>query len=363
MNLEQEFLGNPLSRWAIFLGIAVGCFLLLLIIRKAIVVRLGRLSKSTQTTIDDLINEVLSGTRPFILLVVSANIASSILDRSEAVIETTGQITMLAVLLQVGIWVSRGLTFLLTSSVRKGDEVHAAGATMLTPLTFLMRLVVWAVVILLGLDNLGVNITALITGLGIGGVAIALSLQAVLGDLFASLSIALDKPFVIGDTIMVNEFVGTVEHVGLKTTRVRSLSGEQVVFSNSDLLQSRIRNFKSITERRALLTIGVTYETTHEKLEAIPSMIREIVNRQTGTRFDRSNFKEYGESALNFETVYYVLSPEYNVFMDVQEVVNLEIYRKFGEEGIEFAYPTRRVLITETDSSRSKKEDIPKAAG
>ncbi len=359
MSMTQEFFGNPLSQWAIALGIATGCFLLLQIIRSLVVKRLGRLSRSTQTHVDDLIIEVLSGTRSFFLLMVSLNMGSRVLERSEVAIETIGTLTMLAILLQIGIWVSRGLGFLLTRSVQQGGDVPAAGTAMLTPLTFLMRLVVWSVVILVGLDNLGIDVTALITGLGIGGVAIALALQAVLGDLFASLSIVLDKPFVIGDSIVVNEFAGTVEHVGLKTTRVRSLSGEQVVFSNSDLLQSRIRNFKRMTERRALLKLSITYETPHEQLQKIPSMLKEIIERQPGTRFDRSHFKEYADSSLQFETVYFVLNPDYNTFMDVQQSVNLEIYRRFAAEGIAFAYPTQRVLVVGGDAKLGSGSAIP----
>jgi small-conductance mechanosensitive channel len=190
-----------------------------------------------------------------------------------------------------------------------------------------------------------VNVTALITGLGIGGVAIALALQAVLGDLFASLSIVLDKPFVIGDFITVGEFAGTVEHVGLKTTRVRSLSGEQVIFSNSDLLNGRIRNFKRMSERRILFGVGVTYQTPLESLRKIPGMIRAIVEGQSKTRFDRCHFKGFGDSSFDIETVYFVLDPDYAVYMDIQQAINFEIIRQFTAEGITFAYPTRTLFV------------------
>jgi len=201
------------------------------------------------------------------------------------------------------------------------------------------------VILLLALDNFGVNITTLVTGLGIGGIAVALALQSVLGDLFASLSIVLDKPFVIGDFINVDEYMGTVEHIGLKTTRVRSLSGEQLVFSNSDLLKSRIRNYKHMQERRVAFTIGVTYQTPLDRVAAIPSIIRKIIEAQGGVRFDRSHFKTYGDSALVFETVYYVLSSDYNAYMDIQQAINLRVYEEFAAEGIEFAYPTRTLYM------------------
>jgi small-conductance mechanosensitive channel len=167
----------------------------------------------------------------------------------------------------------------------------------------------------------------------------------VLGDLFASLSIVLDRPFVIGDFIIVDDMVGTVEYVGLKTTRVQSLSGEQIVFANADLLNSRIRNFKRMYQRRIVFTLGVTYQTPRAQLEQIPSIIRAAVERQENARFDRSHFLSYGDFSLNFETVYHVLVPDYNVYMDIQQAINLEIHREFEAAGIEFAYPTQTLFM------------------
>jgi len=197
------------------------------------------------------------------------------------------------------------------------------------------------------LDNLGVDITALVAGLGIGGIAVALAAQNVLGDLFASLSIVLDKPFVVGDFLNVDDFLGSVEHVGLKTTRLRSLSGEQLVFSNNDLLNSRIRNYGRMFERRVVFSLGVTYETPPEKLRGIPTIIREAVEAKDKVRFDRAHFQKYGDFALVFEVVYYVLSSDYTLCMDIQQSVNLRIYERFAEEGIEFAYPTQKLYVTE----------------
>lgn len=224
-------------------------------------------------------------------------------------------------------------------------EEDAATVTTFTALGFIGRIALWTVVLLLALDNLGVEVSALIAGLGIGGVAVALALQNVLGDLFASLSIVLDKPFVIGDFIIVDNYLGTIEHVGLKTTRVRSLSGEQLIFANSDLLKSRIRNYKRMVERRIVFTLGVTYQTPYEKLKKIPQIIKEVLEKQENARLDRAHFKEYGDFSLNYEIVYYVQSPDYYLYMDIQQAVNLEIYRRFQEEGIEFAYPTQTLFL------------------
>jgi small-conductance mechanosensitive channel len=200
-------------------------------------------------------------------------------------------------------------------------------------------------VLLSMLDNLGINVTALVASLGIGGIAIALAAQNILGDLFASLTIAIDKPFVIGDFIILGQETGTVEHVGLKTTRLRSLSGEQIILSNNDLLQSRIHNYKRMEERRALFAIGVTYDTPAEKLELIPELIKQAVAAQTDARFDRAHFKSFGAFSLDFETVYYVRKPDYGVFMDVQQAINLQLVRSFADHSIAFAFPTQTLHL------------------
>ena len=229
-------------------------------------------------------------------------------------------------------------------------ETDPASATTVSMLTFIAKLVLWAVVLLLALENAGIDVTALIAGLGVGGIAIALASQHILGDLFSALSIVLDKPFVLGDFIVVGDLMGTVEKIGLKTTRLRSLSGEQLIFSNADLLQSRTRNFKRMNERRVVFSLGVTYQTSADMLESIPGMIRKIIVSHDNVRFDRSHFKEYGDSALTFETVYYVLTAEFNRYMDIQQSINLALYRSFAKQGIEFAYPTQTIFVENMDS-------------
>jgi small-conductance mechanosensitive channel len=200
-----------------------------------------------------------------------------------------------------------------------------------------------------------VKITTLVASLGIGGIAVAMALQNILGDIFASLSILLDKPFVVGDFIIVETHMGTVEYIGLKTTRIRSLSGEQLVFSNSDLLKSRIRNYKRMAERRVVFSIGVVYQTDHDTLKKIPDLIRKIIEDQDQVRFDRSHFQGYGEFSLNFETVYYVLSPDYNRYMDVQQAINLAIFRQFETLNIGFAYPTQTVFLKDDNRQKAGK--------
>jgi len=230
-------------------------------------------------------------------------------------------------------------------------EQDAASVATITAFGFIGRLFLWTIVLLLILDNLGVDITSLIAGLGIGGIALALAAQNILGDLFASLSIMLDKPFVIGDFIIVDEYMGSIEQIGLKTTHLRSLSGEQLIISNADLLKSRIRNYKRMYERRVVFSLGVIYQTPYDKLKTIPAMVREIIEAQEQTRFDRAHFKEFGNSSLNFEIVYWVKNPDYNVYMDLHQAINMEIFRRFEEEGIVFAYPTQTLYLNREEST------------
>ena len=198
-------------------------------------------------------------------------------------------------------------------------------------------------------DNLGVNITAFVASLGIGGVAVALAAQSVLGDGFSSFAIFMDKPFQVGDFIIVGDLLGTVEHVGFKTTRIRSLGGEQLIFSNSDLTSSRIKNYKRMQERRVVFSLGVIYQTPVEKVKAIPPMIKRVVEDHPHARFDRAHFKSFGDFALIYEVVYYVLRPDYNTYMDLQQSMNFRLIEEFQKAGIEFAYPTQQLYVTTSE--------------
>jgi small-conductance mechanosensitive channel len=184
-----------------------------------------------------------------------------------------------------------------------------------------------------------------VAGLGIGGIAVALAAQAVLGDLFSYFSILMDRPFELGDFIIIDDYMGTIEHIGIKTTRIRSLGGEQLVFSNTDLTGSRIRNYKRMEQRRIVFRIGVVYQTPVEKLKEIPGIIKGIMDAIPEARTDRAHFASYGDSSLDFEIVYYVLTGDYNKYMDIQQEINLSLAEEFERRGIEFAYPTRTLFI------------------
>ncbi len=227
--------------------------------------------------------------------------------------------------------------------VKKG--MGTAKKQALDGIIMVTKVVVWGFAVIILLDNLGIKISALVAGLGIGGIAIALAAQAVLGDLFSYFTIFFDRPFEIDDFIIVGDYLGTVEHVGIKTTRVRSLSGEQLVFSNSDLTNSRLRNYKRMDKRRVNFKLGVTYETGLEQLKEIPTMIANIIKSVDDVVFDRAHFFSYGDFSLVFDVVYYVLSSDYNKYMDIQQEINFKIKEEFEKRKIEFAYPTQTLYL------------------
>ena len=251
---------------------------------------------------------------------------------------------LILILLQVGLWAGRAVRFYLeTKELERGADQVFAGS--LDVINFVARMLIWSLLILVALDNVGVNITALLAGLGVGGVAVALALQNILGDLFASLSIALDKPFVVGDRLEIESYAGKVEHIGIKSTRLRSDTGEQIILSNADILKSRVRNFGRAQEQRALATIRVTYETPTEKLKRIPGLLESIVREQANVRFERCHLKTLGDSALHFELSYFVQQPSLNPMLDLQQAVNFRVIDEFRRLGVEFDYPTQRVIL------------------
>jgi small-conductance mechanosensitive channel len=263
---------------------------------------------------------------------------------------------MIVLILQIALWANRMITIAVERAFQRSRELNPSGATHLMVAGLVGRIVLWSIALLVTLDNLGFDITTLMASLGIGGIAVALAVQNILGDIFSSVSIALDKPFVIGDFIVVDSYMGNVEYVGLKTTRIRSLGGEQIIFSNTELLKNRIRNYKRMQERRVLFEFGIAYETSLENVERIPNMVEEIIKAQSpDARFDRAHFKAYGDSALQFEVVYYMLTADYGIYMDVQQKINLALLRQFREAGITFAYPTRTLYIASTEEQNPLK--------
>jgi small-conductance mechanosensitive channel len=345
MSLDLELLNNSLKAWLAALGIALLINLIVGFAKLVITRRFTDLAKRTVTSVDDAALEMVHSIRQWLILLIALYIGSRYLQlpgQADTLLRTAAIIAAFA---QVGLWAGALLNFWITRSHARAMRENAGAATGLAALGFIARVTLWVIIALLALDNLGVNVTALVAGLGVGGIAIALAVQNVLGDLLASLSIVIDKPFVIGDFIVVDDCAGTVEHVGLKTTRIRSLSGEQLVFANSDLLKARLHNYKRMNERRILFGFGVLYQTPLEQVEQIAGTVRGIIEAQAQTRFDRAHFKSFGESSLDFEVVYWMLDPDYNRYMDTQQAINLALMRAFASAEIGFAYPTRTLLV------------------
>ncbi|MCL6522786.1 MAG: mechanosensitive ion channel family protein [Firmicutes bacterium] len=350
--------GQPLGRWLLALVLTVAVDVALVLVRDWGARLLEAWARRGGGALGDfLARGLLRRTSRLALLVVAVGAGSLVVSlppRTEALVRAA---VLVVVWLQVGIWASRTVRWWLPRWLggQGGEaELEPEIASVYSILSVGALTLLWALIALLVIGSLGVNVTALVTGLGIGGVAVALALQNILGDLFASVSIVLDKPFLVGDFIVTQDFLGTVERIGVKTTRLRSLSGELLVIPNGDLVRARIRNYRDMPERRVLFTFGVPYGTPREKLEAIPGWVREIVEGIGHTRFDRAHFARYAESWLEFETVYYVLSGDYKLYMDAQQAINLALYRRFEEEGVTFAFPTRTVVLEGGAAARDR---------
>lgn len=339
--LETTFWGNTLAAWLAALATTILVFLILLIAKRLLARKVLAWVKRSETDLDDLVVE-LFGRTWYLFLVSVALYAGSVALVRPGIEIGFRTVVLVLFLVQAGLWATGAITYLVSRQAKKQAEEDPDTASAVSGLGYVGKIILWVVVLLLALDNIpGVEVDTLIASLGIGGVAVALAVQNILGDLFASLSIILDTPFVVGDAINLGEFTGTVERIGLKSTRLRSLTREQIIVSNSDLLNSRIRNYKRMEDRRVVFSIGVTYQTPYEKLAQIPELLEDIIRTQPQTKFGRAHFRAYDDCALTFEIVYRILTSYYNLFMDIQQAINLELFRRFEEEGIRFAYPTQ----------------------
>jgi small-conductance mechanosensitive channel len=351
----RELFGIAVERWLLALVTLVVVFFALRVVKRILRNRANRFAEKFDSNLARGLAGILDALRWWFLLAGALWVAVLVLDLDvdNQALHVLQSVVSILLILQAAL---AGVRFVSFAVERYGQQHFAddpAGRTMLGAVAFLGRLALWSIAFLLILDNAGVKVTALVAGLGIGGAALALASQTILSDLFASLSIVLDRPFVLGDFIIVGDCMGSIEHIGLKTTRLRSLSGEQLIFPNNDLLQSRIRNYKRMAERRIVFSIGVTYETPLEKVEAVPGIIREAIEAQDNTRFDRAHFQNYGDSALIYEAVYYVLTSDYNRYMDIQQAINLALLRRFTHEGIVFAYPTQTLYVTRVEPAEA----------
>ena len=348
MDMEALVLDPLFMDWLLALGLATAINLLVLLATRVGSRTLRRWSSRTSTLADDTLATALEATRQWLVLPISLFLGAQFLELSPAASHALRVAATLSAFAQLALWSGAALEVYFVGLRARASQADIGATTGLAAIAFIARLAIWSIALLLALTNIGVDVTAFVAGLGVGGIAVALAVQNILGDLFASLSIVLDKPFVAGDFIVVDEYMGTVEQVGLKTTRIRSLSGEQLVFANGDLLKARMRNFKRMRERRVVLGFGVLYRTGVDHLEAIPTMVSDIVKAIPGTRFDRAHLMRFGDSSLDFELVYWVLDPDYNRHMDIQQTVMLKLIRTFQEHEIDFAFPTRTMVMEGT---------------
>jgi small-conductance mechanosensitive channel len=349
---EQTFLGNAVRDWAISFAIITGALIFLRLLQSLLIKRLTTYAIKTKTTIDDFIGNLLQASVMPLLYILAFYFGLSYLHLPDRV----NNIFYVAITVAVTFFILRSATsfigylFKKTLAGTTGNEQREKQAK---GILLIGQILVWLGGILFLIDNLGYDITTLIAGLGIGGIAIALAAQAILGDLFSYLVIFLDKPFEIGDFIIVEDKMGTVEYIGIKTTRLKTLSGEQLICSNSDLTNSRVHNYKRMQERRVVFNFGIVYDTPVQKIKLIPQMVKGIVESIKDVRFDRAHFKSFGNFSLDFEVVYFVLSPDYNFYMDKQQNINIRLFETFEKEGIGFAFPTQTVYLNNVATEKS----------
>ncbi|HYC99689.1 MAG TPA: mechanosensitive ion channel family protein [Phycisphaerales bacterium] len=349
--LEREFLGNTLSQWITFGAVLLGAFLVVWAIKAIVLARLKRWSDRTSTRIDDFVVTLVSDVRLALIapgLVLLAARGLTLPSQVERVLHIAAMAGIAVQLVMSSrLLIDFGLKTLANKHRGPDGQPDPTLVSSLGVLRVIAMIVIATVVVLLALDNLNVEIKPLLAGLGIGGIAVALAVQNLLGDLFGSLTILLDKPFVVGDAITVGDKSGTVERIGIKTTRVRATSGEQLVFANSDLLSSRLHNYKRMHERRVAFTFGLTYETDPDLLARVPEMVKAAILAQKDVRFDRCHLKALNTSSVDYEVVYFVTTSDYGRYMDIQQAINLSLLRTFAQHRVEFAYPTQ-VAIQKT---------------
>ena len=348
--LDRLFYGNFVRQWLIAAGVFLVVFALLVLMRRLVSSRLEKVATRTTNLVDDVVLEIVKGTKTFFLFFLALWAASRALLLSGRGEMYLLRVQALIALGQGALWAGAAVRFWVHKTLdRRRTAGDVGSVTTIRALEITAKVIVWSLALVTALGTIGINIGPLITGLGVGGIAIALAVQNVLGDLLAALAIIFDKPFDVGDSIVVDTVSGTVEHIGLKTTRIRSVSGEQVIIANGELLKSRIRNFKRLYERRVAFNTDVTLDTSPDLVERIPTMIRDAVTAQQPVRFERSHFSAFTDSSLRFETVYFVLDPDYIRFMNIQQAINLEMLRRFGAAGIAFALPSRALYVRGED--------------
>lgn len=337
--LNYQIYSNTGQDYLIFLGVFLLVVLILKLIQKVVLLRLKKLSTHTITKFDDLLVDILNGVMPIFYFALSLYLALQFINVNSGLNRFFNVFFMAVLVCEIIRALVKIIGYFSYQAMKKNDNDNQAKATVKT-LNIFVKIILWSIGLLLILSNAGINVTSLIAGLGIGGIAVALALQNILGDIFSSFSILVDKPFQVGDYIKIGNDAGVVEKIGIKTTRLKTLDGQVLVVANKELTTVRVENFRQMQKRRALFSLGLIYETKFDLLERVPSIIRGVIEAQEKTEFERCNFKSYGDFSLNYEVSFYAKVDSYNEYLDVLEKVNLGIFKQFKKEGIEFAYPT-----------------------
>lgn len=343
INFTALYLGNSVLDYAKAVGLFVVLLIVFKVIQYIILKRLGKLAEKTKTDIDDTLIEITKSLKPPFYWFLAFFFAIKFLTIGILATQVINGILVVWVVYQIIKAVQILLNYILNKKFAKEDDQGSKAAIVYV--NMIAKFLLWAIGLLLILSNLGVDVTSLIAGLGIGGIAIAFALQNILSDLFSSFAIYFDKPFQIGDFIVAGSHSGTVEKIGIKTTRIRALQGEEIVISNNELTGARVQNFKKMQKRRVVSSFGILYETPVEKIKNIKQIVTNIFNNLENAELSRVHFKQLGDFSLNFEVVYNITTGDYNIFMDVQEKFNFALMEAFESEGIEFAYPTQKLFV------------------
>lgn len=346
--LRTEVFGNTVEAYAFALLVFLALLVTFSVGKRTMVHYLGKLAARTASDVDDFIVGLISRIGWPVMMVLSLYVSTASLVLPGTVRSLIRYAVVFVVTIRVLLLLQAVIKYGVNKVLARRMGVdNPSFKSMAVVVAAILKWAMWTLGAVFILSNLGINVSSLVAGIGIGGIAMALASQAVLADAFSAVSIYLDKPFEVGDFIIIDDSMGSVEHIGIKTTRIRSLSGEQLVFSNSDLTKSRIRNYKRMQIRRIVFKIGIVYQTPVEQVERVPGMIKDILKEQ-GVRIERVHFLSLGDSSLVYEIAYHVLSSDYNVYMDKQQAINLDIMRRFEKEGIQFAYPTQTLYVNKT---------------
>jgi small-conductance mechanosensitive channel len=347
--LNQTYWNNSIQDYLMALLILVIGIIVLWIFKKVILKRLRKFAEKSATVIDDILIKLIEKSLLPLAYLGLLFIALNSLNIPANVMKVLNIIVAVLITYLATRIIISALNFLLHSYAKKTDDTGKQ-EKQLKGIKGLLNFVIWIIALIFLLDNLGVKVSAVVAGLGIGGIAVALAAQAILGDLFSYFVIFFDRPFEVGDFIIVGDKIGAVEYIGIKTTRLKAIGGEELVFSNTDLTNSRVHNFRKMERRRVVFKVGVIYQTPAEKLKIIPAIVKEIITKVPDATFDRGHLSAFGDSSINFEFVYYVEGADYNQYMDINQSINLAIFEKFEKEGIEFAYPTQTLFLNKENN-------------